>query len=126
MAACAAVLLVGGCAAHDQPGAGQGSATTTIPFVRNIDYWQPDGRNGLYIRTIDKRWYYAAFMSPCIDLPYATSIGYQTWTSSLSKYDGITVGNRTCKFKSLDPSPGPGRPDQAVPPKPAAPAPAQS
>lgn len=129
--AVAAIALIAGCTSQSQtgkaPAAAADASLTSIPFIRDIYTWQPDGTKGLYIQLDNKQWYYATFMSPCIDLPYATGIGFRTQPPlSLDKFDSVVVQGRTCFFKSLDPSAGPGRPDMAVPPKPAAPPPGQA
>jgi hypothetical protein len=123
--AVAAVALIAGCTSQSQTGT-KDASLTSIPYIRDINTWQPDGTKGLYIQLDNKQWYYATFQAPCIDLPYAMGIGFRTQPPlSLDKFDSIVVQGRTCFFKSLDPSSGPGRPDTAVQPKPTAPAPGQ-
>jgi hypothetical protein len=103
----AVLAVAGGCATQT---GGTSKPLTEIPFVHfgNINEWQPDGTKGLYIQSDDRKWYYAAFMSPCLDLPYAEGIGFKTTPPlPLSQFDSIIVKGRSCYFKSLDPSDGP-------------------
>jgi hypothetical protein len=113
--AVAAIALFVGCTSPDQGGGGQSNPARSS-FIEDIYTWQPDGTEGVYIQLDNKKWYYATFQSPCIELPSAMVISFRTQPPlSLDKFDGIVVEGRTCFFKSLDPSRGPKTPDYAVP-----------
>ena len=101
------LALIAGCANQPQttsPTPGMAS----IPYVREINQWQPDANKGLYIQLDNHQWYYATFMSPCFELQYAMKVGFRTQPPfSLDKFDSVLVEGRPCYFKSLDPSSGP-------------------
>src|SRR5882757_3359570 len=100
------LALFAGCTPQTETGPQK--SLTSIPFIRDINQWQPDANKGLYIQLDNHQWYYASFMSPCFELQYAMKIGFRTPPPfSLDKFDSVLVEGRPCYFKSLDPSPGP-------------------
>ena len=114
----AAVSLLAGCAMPDK---GAPTAQASIPFVEfgNIENWHGDGEKGIYIQSTDRHWYYASFISPCLDLPFAQTIGFRTTPPlPMDKFDSVLVRGRPCFFQTFDKVPGP---PSNNPPKPAAP-----
>jgi hypothetical protein len=102
-----AMSVMAACTAPTQTAA-PAPGMASIPFVREINQWQPDANKGLYIQLDNHQWYYATFMSPCFELQYAMKIGFRTQPPfSLDKFDSVLVEGRPCYFKSLDPSSGP-------------------
>jgi hypothetical protein len=80
------------------------SAETSIPFVnhRGIDDWQATDRRTLYIRDAQHRWYRATLMSDCIDLDYATRIGFLPGAGDrLDRFSSILVHGQRCPIESL-------------------------
>ena len=115
----AAVAFLAGCAMQNQPGTPAHTASAGIPFVEfgNIYDWRADGSKGIYVQSDDKKWFYATFMFPCDELPFAENIGFRsTPPLPLDKFDSILVRGRTCNFQTFDKSPGP---PGTVKPKPA-------
>jgi len=77
---------------------------TSIPFVNHggIDDWQATDRHTLYIRDTHHRWYRAELMSDCIDLDYATRIGFAPGAGDrLDRFSNILVHGQRCPLKSL-------------------------
>ena len=77
-----------------------------------IDSWQNDGTKGIYLRVGLKKWYYATFMAPCIDLPFTEKIGIGSdATGRVDKFSSIVVPTATipqrCYFKTVDEVDGP-------------------
>ena len=122
MLALAAALLAGGCAmpTHNDGGPRRSSGrSASIPFVEfgNINDWRADGERGIYIQSTNRKWYYATFMSPCIQLPYTESIGFRTTPPlPLDKFDSVLVRGEPCYFRTLEEIPAP--PSNNPPPRP--------
>jgi hypothetical protein len=115
----AAASLLGGCAMQGAP-----STQAGIPFAEfgNINDWRAEGTSGIYVQSLDRHWYHATFMAPCLDLPFTERIGFRTTPPlPLDKFDSILVQGRVCYFKTFDKVPGP---PSNSPPKPNAPPPA--
>jgi hypothetical protein len=82
-----------------------GSGSASIPFVTfgNIYDWAADGTRGIYIESSNRQWYYATFMAPCIQLPFAETVGFKTTPPQpLDKFDSIIVRGERCAFATLD------------------------
>jgi hypothetical protein len=111
-----AAALLGGCGAQNQT-AGPSQQSANIPFVRfgNIFDWRADGQKGIYIESESRHWYYATFMFPCMNLPFAQRVGFRTTPPlPLDKFDSIVVDGEPCQFQSFTEVPGP----PGAPPKP--------
>lgn len=79
-------------------------AETSIPFVDHggIDNWQAIDRRTLYIRDAQHHWYRATLMSDCLDLDYATRIGFAPGANdSLDRFSNILVHGHRCPIESL-------------------------
>jgi len=77
-----------------------------------IDSWKEDGTKGVYLRVGVKKWYYATFMAPCINLPWVESIGIVTdGMGQVDHFSSIVVNSQTgterCWFKAVDEVDGP-------------------
>jgi hypothetical protein len=115
-----AVSVLGGCAMQNQ-GAASPASLNSIPFVQfgNINDWRAEGTGGIYIQSVDRHWYHATFMAPCLDLPFAERIGFRsTPPIPLDQFDSILVRGQPCYFKTFEKVPGPPGNN---PPKPLAP-----
>ncbi len=106
----AAMTMLAGCATQGQNGGTAHTASAGIPFTEfgNIYDWRADGSKGIYIQSDDRKWFYATFMFPCDELPFAEHVGFRSAPPlPLDKFDSIQVRDQTCYFKTFDHSPGP-------------------
>jgi hypothetical protein len=87
------------------------SADGWIPFANHggIRDWRDDGDRGMWVQGSDRHWFYATFMSPCIGLPFAQSVGFVTGPSGeLDKWSSVLVrGELRCVIQTFTPSDGP-------------------
>jgi hypothetical protein len=122
----AAALIGTALAASDQTSTKSDPATTkpghaVINFANlphRIDSWQGDGTKGIYLKVGIKKWYYASFMAPCVDLPFQNAIGIVTdGMGQVDRFSSIVVGGpggpQRCWFKTVDEVKGP--PSKAKP-----------
>ncbi|MES2989194.1 MAG: hypothetical protein V4808_14935 [Pseudomonadota bacterium] len=100
----ALLLTTGGAVAQEAPP--PGGKEVSIPFishgqVRTFES-TPNG-DGVYIQNSRRDWYFARFFSRCIDLPFATQIGFKPFGSgnSLERGDTILAGNDRCHIASI-------------------------
>ena len=76
----------------------------SIPFadmgsIRNFD---PVDSHTLYIEDVHGQWYKASLMGPCIDLPFATAVGFDVGgTRTLDRFSSVIVNGNRCAFESL-------------------------
>lgn len=77
----------------------------TIPLVggSSVRTFQPTLRgDGVYIQSFRGDWYLARLYGPCFDLPYASRIGFKSFSSmSLDRGDTIIAGRQQCKIASI-------------------------
>lgn len=79
-------------------------AEASIPFVNHggIRDWRDDGREAIYVQDQHRQWYRATLMSPCIDLPFANTIGFETrGTDRLDQFSALIVKGQRCHLQSL-------------------------
>ncbi len=85
-----------------------------IPFADQggIRDWQADGSKGLWVRSLNGSWYYATFMTPCTQLPFAFN-GLRfivEATGELDRWSSIAVPHSgRCYFSDFQASNGPPR-----------------
>jgi Family of unknown function (DUF6491) len=75
-----------------------------IPFVNHggVNNFHADGDKGLWVQDQYRRWYYAALIGACTELPFATEIGFVTrGTDALDKFGEIVVRNQRCSIVSF-------------------------
>ena len=77
----------------------------TIPLVggSSVRTFQPTRNgDGVYIQSFRGDWYLASFYGLCFDLPYASAIGFKSFSSmSLDRGDTILVRHQQCKIASI-------------------------
>jgi hypothetical protein len=77
----------------------------SIPFANHggIRDWTADHDRGLWVQDVHRQWYYAKFMGPCIGLPFAQSIGFDTHPlGRFDKFSAIVVpGSGRCVVQSF-------------------------
>lgn len=83
----------------------------SIPFANHggINDWRADGSQGIWVQSVGRRWYYAKFLGPCIELPFANALGFVSEPSGeLNRWSSIRVphGGR-CQFIDFQASQGP-------------------
>ena len=83
----------------------------SIPFANHggIRDWAADHDRGLWVQDVHRQWYYAKLMGPCIGLPFAQSIGFDTHPlGRFDKFSAIVVpGSGRCVVQSFTLSGGP-------------------
>lgn len=86
----------------------------SIPFAnhRGIWDWRATDANTLYVQDIHRAWYKATLFSPCIDLPFAQTVGFKTGPlDTFDRYSTLLVDGDRCTLASVvksDPPPGEG------------------
>lgn len=97
VAALAATSAVGAAQAAPQPQA-------SIPFVNHggIRDWRAADRDTLYVQDSRRNWYRAELMGPCLDLPFAHAIGFETrGVDRFDKFSNVVVRGQRCAVQSL-------------------------
>ena len=92
-----------------------------IPFADHdgIYNWQVVDNRTVLIQGQDRRWYKAVLLSPCMDLPFAERIGFESNADgSFDKFSSIQVREQKCPLVSLVETTAP--PKAVKPKKPAA------
>jgi hypothetical protein len=77
---------------------------TRIPFADHggIYNWRVVDSRTVLIQGQDRRWYKAVLLSPCIDLPFAERIGFESNADgSFDKFSSIQVRDQNCPLVSL-------------------------
>jgi hypothetical protein len=80
------------------------AAEAAIPFPdsNTIRNWQATARDTLYIEGPRRQWYRATLMSPCLDLPFTETIGFETrGTPTFDRFSSIVVRGQRCPLTSL-------------------------
>ena len=98
-----AMLLSGAATAADLGPPPTGDEARIV-FADNggIQDWEADGDKGIYLQDRHRQWYYARLMSPCLDLPFAQTIGFDTEPGgTFDKFSSIKVRRHTCNVTSL-------------------------
>ena len=96
-----------------------------IPFANNggIYNWRAVNDRTLLIQARNRQWYKATLFAPCIDLPFATRVGFvSNRDGSFDKFSSIKLSHQSCSVSSLVPTAAPAAAAKA-PKAPAAPAP---
>jgi hypothetical protein len=76
----------------------------SIPFadmgsIRNFD---PVDSHTLYVEDVHGQWYKASLMGPCIDLPFATAVGFDVGgTRTLDRFSSVIVNGQRCAVESF-------------------------
>ena len=76
--------------------------------INFVDYgaivdWRAKGDKALLIKTADDKWYRAAFRFPCLELPFAETIGFVTSPKGqLNRFSSVIARNEYCRFDSLE------------------------
>jgi hypothetical protein len=97
---CLLAGLLAGCATANAPP----THSASVPFVRlgNIYSWKAEGTNSILIKSVNGRYYRGSFFSPCVNLPWAEAVGFDTDVrDELDKYEGITVRGESCRFRTF-------------------------
>lgn len=76
-----------------------------IPFANmgGIWDWAADGTRGIYIQALNRQWYYARLLAPCINLPFAERVGFvaEPGSGAFDKFSSIVVRGQECPVVSL-------------------------
>ena len=93
-----------------------------IPFAkRNIWNWQVVDDKTVLIQDIGRKWYKATLFGPCIDLPFAQKIGFDSGpTGTFDKFGAILVRGQRCPLNSLVETAAPPKKSKAKKPEPPA------
>lgn len=82
----------------------------SIPFVNHngIRDWHAADSRTLYVQDARRQWYRATLFSPCLDLPFAQSIGFETrGLDTFDRFSSIRVRGDRCQVSSLERSEAP-------------------
>src|SRR5215469_17005756 len=84
-------------------------STTTFLSRAQLRNWLADGERGLWIQTIDLKWFYARFTHACHGLSATNSLSFDTRGSdTISSTSAVVVpGSGRCTVLSFLPSQGP-------------------
>lgn len=80
------------------------AAEARIPFANHggIWSWQVENSSTLLIQSQNRKWYKATLMSPCFDLPFAETVGFETNPDgSFDKFGSVKVKGQRCQVVSL-------------------------
>ena len=80
------------------------AAEARIPFANRggIYNWQVVDDHTVLIQGQNRKWYKATLFSPCIDLPFAERLGFESNADgSFDKFSSIHVRERSCPLVSL-------------------------
>ncbi len=87
---------------------------TELPQAsKRIFDWALDGYRGLWVQSVEKRWYYAAFLKPCFGaVPDNITFKFNNANGSLDRFSQVIVrrsrqSREVCAFKSFSASAGP-------------------
>lgn len=106
MKSIASILTAAAVAASAMVGAAQAAPTAqaSIPFVNHggIRDWRALDRDTLYVQDSRRNWYRAEMLGPCLDLPFAHAIGFETrGIDRFDKFSNVVVGRQRCAVQSL-------------------------
>lgn len=91
-------------------------ASIPFPDSNTIRSWHATARDTLYIEGPRRQWYKATLMSPCLDLPFTETVGFETrGTPTFDRFSSIVVRGQRCPLTSLVKS-GPPPKDEAAKP----------
>ena len=91
-------------------GAAQAAERAVIHFadMGNIRTWHAESADVLFIQDRNRQWYRVTFAPPCLQLPFAIVIGFESDTLGNIDRDGsILVEDERCFFKSIEESSAP-------------------
>lgn len=76
----------------------------SIAFVNHggIRDWRAADRDTVYVQDSRRNWYRAELMGPCLDLPFAHAIGFETrGVDRFDRFSRVVVGGQRCTVRSL-------------------------
>jgi hypothetical protein len=97
-------LLVSGAMADTPAPAQAPPPEAQIPFADHggIYNWQVVDDRTVLIQSQNRKWYKATLFSPCIDLPFAERLGFESNSDgSFDKFSAIQVRSQKCPLTSL-------------------------
>lgn len=80
------------------------AAEASIAFANHggIWNWQVEDRSTVLIQSQHRKWYRAKLMSPCFDLPFAETVGFETNADgSFDRFGSVNVRGQRCVLVSL-------------------------
>jgi hypothetical protein len=80
------------------PASTRASSCTT----NGIRDWKAVGSDTLYVQDARRTWYRASLFGPCLDLPVAQTIGFETrGVDRLDRFSFMVVRGQRCALQSL-------------------------
>ena len=76
----------------------------SIPFVNHggIRDWRAVDNDTLYVQDRRRNWYRAELLGPCLDLPWAHAIGFETrGVDRFDRFSDVRVRGQRCAVQSL-------------------------
>jgi hypothetical protein len=92
------------------------TAEARIPFANQggIYNWRALNDRTLLIQAQNRQWYKATLFGPCIDLPFAERVGFESNADgSFDKFSSIKVRKQSCSLASLVPTAAPAAKSKA-------------
>lgn len=108
----AALILAAAIAGNATAADAAAPAQAQIPFANHhgIYAWRVLNDRTVLVENQSFQWYKATLMAPCVDLPFAETIGFETNPDgSFDKFSAITVRHQRCPLISLTPAPAPAK-----------------
>ncbi len=69
-----------------------------------VSSWQPVSDRSLLLEARLNEWYLVDVYGPCLDLPFATTIGVQTSMNMVqARFDSILVNGQPCRIERIRP-----------------------
>ncbi len=66
--------------------------------------WQPVGDLSILLEARLNEWYWLDVDGPCMDLPFAQTIGFKTSMNALqARFDSLIVAGQPCRIRSIRP-----------------------
>jgi len=88
------------------------SPEASIAFANHggIYSWQVVNDHTVLIQGLDHHWYQATLLAPCVDLPFAQRLGFESNPDgSFDKFSAITLRHQRCPLVSLVKASPPGK-----------------
>lgn len=90
--------------AEEAKAAPSAPAETSIPFANmgGIRDWEAADNSSIYVQDNSRNWYLAKLSAPCVDLPFATTIGFETrGVNQLDRFGTVIVAGQRYPLTSF-------------------------
>jgi hypothetical protein len=81
--------------------------------IGGIEGWRADGDTGLYVHGRNGQWYYAQYVTPCVEPNRSEDLELVvTPTDAFDRFSAVIIGDRKCVISSFSQSGEPSHPPQ--------------